>query len=144
MNTLIKHNNRDLFRDLFSPFVINGFQNAMQDEEVQNNGFVPSSNVIETEKEFNITMALPGLKKEQIEVDVTEGLLTVKGSYAKEENEEGVTFHRKEISSGSFSRSFRLGTKINISKVDATFENGLLSISIPKKEDEKAKKIAIK
>lgn len=144
MNALIKNNNRDLFKDLFSPFVMNGFPQAWGENGENKMEFIPSANIKETDKEFVITLSLPGLNKEQVEIDVKEDLLTVKGAYAETEEVEGETYHRKEILNGKFQRSFRMGNKVNFSKVEATFNNGLLTITLPKKEEEKVKKIAIK
>ena len=61
-----------------------------------------------------------------------------------EEVEEGATFHRRERRFGNFSRSFRLPFKVDAAKVDASFKNGVLSISLPRAEEDKPRKIAIK
>ena len=82
--------------------------------------------------------------KKEVEIEVKENLLVVIGEYNKEESVEGEKFHKKEIRNGSFRRSFRLGNNVDLGAVEATFSNGLLNISIPKKEKEVAKKIAIK
>ena len=145
MNNLIKNNpNRDFFRDLISPVLTNGFNHVFHDEDEVDVNFIPAANIKEGKTNYLVTLALPGLTKKDVEIEVKENLLIVKGAYSKEESTEDEKFHKREIRSGSFSRSFRLGNNVDLEAVEATFSNGLLSVSIPKKEKEIAKKIAIK
>jgi len=144
MNNLIKNQNRDFFRDFLSPAMSNGFNHIFNEENEGVVNFIPNADIKETDTNYLVTLALPGLTKKEVEIEVKENLLVVIGEYNKEESVEGEKFHKKEIRNGSFRRSFRLKNNVDLGAVEATFSNGLLNISIPKKEKEVAKKIAIK
>ena len=145
MNNLIKTQNRDFFKDFLTPVLTNGFNHVFNEEDHSNLvNFVPAANIQEDNEGFDISLALPGISKKDVSIEVKDEVLVVKGESQKVEAKEGETFHKKEILSGHFSRSFRLGKNINFNAVEAKFTDGILSISIPKKEEEKAKKIAIK
>jgi len=112
------------------------------------NTTLPSVNIKEDNDGFEVEMAAPGFNKEDFKVELNNSVLTV-SSEKKVENEtkEGQQFTRKEFSYQSFSRSFTLPNIVEGDKISAKYENGLLVISIPKKEEAKpqpAKKIEIK
>lgn len=108
------------------------------------NHFKPDSNIIEKDTSFLITMALPGLTKKDIKLDLIDNKLTVSGEYEKEENKEGDRFVSREIRSGSFHREFKLGNHIDTEKINASFKDGLLHITLPKSEKASPKTISIK
>jgi len=104
------------------------------------NGFgskVPAANVKENESEFIIDLAAPGMKRSDFHIDVENGVLSI-SSEKKEESEEKSDFYtRKEFSFSSFSRSFRLPESIHEDKINAKYDNGVLMIHLPKKEEAK-------
>lgn len=127
MSTLIR--NSDLFPSLF-----NGFFN---DEYVET--FKPSANIIENDDAFEVELALPGYKKDDFKIEVSGNMLSVSTEFTEEDNEETDKYLRREFSFKSFNRSFRLPRTVESEKIEASFENGILSLNIPKREDAKTK-----
>jgi len=108
---------------------------------------VPCVNITEQKDEYKVSLAAPGLKKDDFHIDVDGNMLTI--SCEKEENKEEKDnkFTRKEYNYSSFSRSFTLPDEINKEKIDAKYEDGVLRISLPRKEGANkptAKHIAVK
>lgn len=106
--------------------------------------FVPRADLVETENEFEVTVDLPGMKREEIEVEVKDGDLWISGKRAEEKEEKGKTYHRVERRSGEFRRILSLPTAIDPEKVVATYDNGVLKVTAPKMEEAKAKHIEVK
>jgi HSP20 family protein len=98
------------------------------------NGF-PAVNVKEAEKEYKIELAVPGFKKENIDVHLDNDILHISAESKNEKNEEDENFTRKEFSYNSFSRSFQLPQSANNEKIDAKYEDGILKIKVNKKEE---------
>lgn len=108
--------------------------------------FVPELNVYETEKMFEITVELPGMSKDDIDISIDDHVLTISGerkAHHREENN-GRRYHRIESRFGSFSRSLPLPNVIDSEKINATYENGVLAISIPKLKEKAGRKVQIK
>ncbi|MFX1329234.1 MAG: Hsp20/alpha crystallin family protein [Promethearchaeota archaeon] len=106
----------------------------------------PLSNIIEDEKNYNISAELPGLNKGDIEITLHDGILEIKGEQKKEVKEEKEGFIRREFSSASYYRAFNLPENIDENNIDANLDKGILKVKIAKKEPEKRekKKIEIK
>lgn len=100
---------------------------------------VPSANIKETEDNFGIELVAPGFKKEAFKVEVHERNLTISVEEKTESEEKTETFLRKEYSFGSFTRSFRLPNSVDSDKIEAAYEDGVLHLTIPKKEEAKPK-----
>lgn len=107
------------------------------------NAWVPPVDVQETENSFIFTAELPGLSKEDVDITLEENLLTLSGERTLEEKDEKDNYHRVERAYGSFSRSFSLPSQVDSSKVEATFQDGLLKIEVAKAEQAKPRKIEI-
>jgi HSP20 family protein len=105
----------------------------------------PRVDLSETEAAFEISAEMPGLKEDEIEVSVTDDVLSLKGEHKAESEKKGEHYHVRERSYGSFRRSFRLPANADAEKVSAKFENGVLHLTVPKTAEAKAKsrKIAI-
>jgi len=105
----------------------------------------PTVDIYEEGKEVVMKADLPGIKKDDIKVDVTENVLTISGEKRKEEKVEKEDFYRHERVFGSFRRSFELPGDLDTEKIKAHFENGILEVRIPmlKEAEKKHKKIAI-
>jgi HSP20 family protein len=104
-------------------------------------------NIVENQGGYQLSLAAPGLKKEDFKVDVDANMLTITSE--KEENKEvnNKKFARKEYGFSSFSRSFSLPEEIHIDNIDAKYEDGVLKISMPRKKEvqkQTVKKIAVK
>ncbi|MEY3236917.1 MAG: hypothetical protein RI883_1018 [Bacteroidota bacterium] len=95
---------------------------------------VPSVNINETEKEFKIEMAAPGLQRKDIKVEVENGILSISSEKEHESSEEKKNYTRKEYSYHSFNRSFSLPSNSLPDKINAKYDNGILNITLPKKE----------
>ena len=104
----------------------------------------PKVNVYEYDDKIGIVAEIPGLKKDQLNIEVEDGVLTVSGDKHGITEEDGAKILRRELKSSSFKRSFQLGELLNGEKVKANFNDGILSISIPKTEPEKPKKTFVK
>jgi HSP20 family protein len=103
----------------------------------------PSLNVWEDEQSLFIEAEVPGMKMEELEVTVMGHELTIKGQRGGERRE-GTTYHRRERGAGSFSRTLRLLTDVSPDKVEATLVNGVLTVTLPKAEAAKPRKIEVK
>jgi HSP20 family protein len=106
--------------------------------------FVPYVNLVETENELEVTVDLPGLKAEEVKVELREGHLFVSGERKEEMEEEGKTFHRRERRYGAFRRVILLPTPVKEEKVEAEFREGVLRVKFPKIEEVKPKHIEVK
>jgi HSP20 family protein len=108
---------------------------------------VPSVNITENKDEYNVSLAVPGMKKGDFKIDVDGNMLTISCEKDETKEEKDKKYTRKEYSYSSFSRSFTLPDEVNSEKIDARYEDGLLKISLPRKEEVKkfaAKQIAVK
>lgn len=119
----------------------------LRDEETGLTGdFAPSCEIIEEDRNFVLKADLPGVKKEDVKVEVMGDRLTIRAERREEKEAKdgkGKLRHISEISYGSYIRSFTLPQPINEKNVDAKFENGVLFVTVPKAEESKAKQISI-
>lgn len=106
--------------------------------------WLPSVDIAEKDGNIVVKAELPGLEAKDIELSVSGDLLTLKGEKKREEETKEQDYYRREIYSGSFQRTFRLPDEVDSDKVDASFKNGILTITMPKTEGTKQKKIEIK
>ena len=106
--------------------------------------FMPDANLVETEKAVEVTVELPGMKPEEVKVEIKEGKLWIVGEKKEEKEEKGKTFHRIERRSGMFRRVFELPVEVVEEKVDARFAEGVLRITLPKAEKAAPKQIEVK
>lgn len=106
--------------------------------------FSPAVDIKEEEKEYTIKAELPGLSKEDLRVEIRDGVLTIKGEKKGEKSERKNGYHYAERRYGSFSRSFTLPENAT-PKIEANFLNGILTLTIPKSEEKReVKEIEIK
>lgn len=112
--------------------------------ETQSSGVIsPRSHVSEDAGNYYVKFEIPGIKKDQIKVEVTNNTLSVSAERKEETKRDDEKQHFSEIAYGSYFRSMTLPTSIDEKKVDASFENGVLTLKLPKIEGAKAKQIAI-
>ena len=96
----------------------------------------PLANIFETETAHLIELAIPGVKKEEVAIDLNENKLTISLAKNEETVEKTSLKERKEFNYSKFSRAFNLPKNIDFDKIEATNENGILTVTIPKKEEE--------
>jgi HSP20 family protein len=114
------------------------------DFEVAPQQVIPRANVAETDDLFEVTVELPGMKAEEVNVEFQNGALWITGEKKEEKEEKGKTFHRIERSYGSFRRMIDLPGVVKDDEINAEFSNGVLKIDIPKSEEVKPKHIKVK
>jgi HSP20 family protein len=102
---------------------------------------LPSVNVKESEKEYEIEMAAPGLERKDFKVEVKDGVLYISSEKEEENKEEKKNYTRREYSYNSFSRSFNLPDNCLTDNINAKYDNGILHLTLPKKEMTIAKSV---
>lgn len=128
--TLVKHNYRNL-NNLFDEFFN---QLPVTNENSVN---VPPVNIHETNDAYHLELVVPGLNKEDFKVSVEKGLLTISYEKKTETEDKNYKTHRREFRVTSFKRSFSVEDKINAESIQAKYENGVLKLFLPKKEEVK-------
>ncbi|HWP58781.1 MAG TPA: Hsp20/alpha crystallin family protein [Candidatus Acidoferrales bacterium] len=103
----------------------------------------PAVDILESKDAYLIRAELPGMKKEDFNLEVKDGVLAVSGERKFEEPASGVEYHRAERPTGKFYRSFYLPQKVMQDQIKATYRDGILEIHVPKAEDAKPRQIAI-
>ena len=144
-----RHLNRDEFLTpfdkIFDQLMDTTFPTFKEEVGVSfNQGAYPKVNVYEYDDKIGIIAEIPGLDKKDVTVDVEEGVLTISGDKHGFSESDGAKCITRELKQSSFKRSFNLGEHLDGDNVGATFKDGLLSISVPKKEPEKPKKNFVK
>ena len=141
--TLVKWNpNRSLFNlgeDFFEEFFNNDRMIARRRDS-----WYPAVDIEEHEDQYTVSMELPGMKKEDIQINYTDGILTVSGEKKEEKEDKNRNYHCYERRFGKFERSFRIHSDIKSDKIDASFNNGILNVVLPKSETAKPKQIEVK
>lgn len=103
----------------------------------------PAVDLTENKNEFKVVAELPGMKREDVKIALTENVLTVRGEKRARKEEENESWHQVERSYGSFERSFQLTCPVEPGKVKARFEDGVLTVTLPKSEASKPREIDI-
>lgn len=124
------------FSDIMDEF----FNDAVS---ARRDSFVPSIDVSETDDKFLISAELPGMSKDDININLENNRLSISGERSFEKEDKGKKYHRVETKYGSFERSFQLPDNVDQDSISASYENGLLEISIQKSEEEVKKQIEI-
>jgi HSP20 family protein len=141
--TLIKFNNRLArkfdARPMFADFLNEIYSDVLTPESKLNS--VPAVNITEAKYKFMVAVAAPGLSKEDFKINIENDVLTISAEKKEEVKEEQNNFSRREFSYTSFQRSFNLPETVNTENVNASYENGILTLNIPKKDEAKAKQV---
>ena len=93
---------------------------------------IPAVDIAETDKAFRITAELPGMKKEDVDISVSQGRLTIKGEKREEREEKEKGYYLSERRYGTFQRSFQLPGQADADRIEAKFDNGVLTLTVPK------------
>lgn len=128
----------------FNPFH-GDLENWFEDRAVnpENSIWRPNVDIYETEDSYVLKADIPGMKKEDIKIDVKDNTLTFKGEKKFEEKTEKDNYVRIERSYGSFTRSFTLSDNVDPENIEAAYKDGVLEITLKKKEESKPKEISI-
>jgi len=137
----------EVFPSLFDEFIRpweDRFSNGFWGKQLT----VPSANVTESKEDYKISIAVPGYKKSEFNIDVNGNMLTVSSEREEDKQEKDERHTRKEYNYSSFSRTFTLPDEVSKDKIDAVYEDGVLKLTLPKKEEAKkmmmSKHIAVK
>lgn len=136
--TSLQNRMNQLFNQTFGGFENFGFEQPLTSEN-----FLPPVDISEDDHNITLQAEIPGIKQEDLNITLENNVLTISGERKFKEEEKKENFHRIERRYGKFTRSFTLPASVNAETVNATFENGLLNITLPKKEEFKAKQITI-
>ena len=117
----------NLFDDDFFPV----FQNRTSS--------MPAVNIREDEKNYNLELAVPGMEKKDLKIDINEDVLTISSESKQETEENKDGYKRKEFSFSSFCRSFYIPENVNRDAIEANYRDGILTVALPKQEEEKSK-----
>ncbi|HXB41878.1 MAG TPA: Hsp20/alpha crystallin family protein [Bacteroidia bacterium] len=133
-----RNGNGTLFPSLRNDFFANNFFSPSLldiDDDFFTSGISsPPANITETNKEFKLDLSAPGMKRDDFKIDVEDGVLTVSSEKEEEKKDEETNYRRREFSYSSFSRTFALPDNIDENNINAKYDNGMLHVTIPKKE----------
>lgn len=134
------HSLQRLQRDVDTIFdrFLQGTPSGMRGFEAQQ-AFSPRLDVAETETGYHLTAELPGVEEKDIDIEIQESVLTLKGEKKAENKQEGKNYHRIERSYGAFQRSIALPVEVDEAAIKARFSNGVLEIDLPKAQERKPK-----
>ena len=119
-----------VFDDMFSSMFPTFSQDFGEDFFVK--GSYPKVNVVNRETSIDIEAAIPGMSKDEVAVEVTDGTLTIQGTSNQRDDVEDSQYVRREIKRSKFQRSFRLGDNLDQAGITANYDNGILTLNIPK------------
>src|ERR1700750_2854551 len=144
--TLVKFNNGQ--KNAVNPWFSDVFDSLINDSRLNDRFMskIPAVNISETENEFHIELAAPGLKKEDFKINLDKNVLSVSADKKVENVEEGKKFSKREYSYNSFTRSFTLPEVADAGKIEAEYTDGVLKLNVAKKEEAKiqSREIAVK
>ncbi len=124
----------------FRPFFMNGlFDDDFFPVVNTRSASLPAVNIREDDKRFILDLAVPGMDKKDLKIDINEDVLTVssESKHESEDNREG--YKRKEFSYSSFCRSFQIPENVNSEKIEANYRDGILTVTLPKMEEDRNK-----
>ena len=136
--TMVPH--RSLLHSFFDGWAVPSLLTDFAEEKT----WSPAFDVTENENAYVVTAELPGIDVKDIEVTLTDGVLSVKGEKKQEKEEKGENHHRIERVYGTFHRSFRIPGRVENDKVDASYKDGVLTLTLPKEGESKPTKIEVK
>lgn len=125
-----------LMHDFFRPW------NELLDDGLSRTLRVPAVNIAEEDGAYRVSLAVPGMKKSDFEIDVDGNQLTISCSKEETDSEKEAKYTRKEFSYQAFERSFTMPNEINRDQINASYENGVLNIMLPKKEEARRQQIS--
>ncbi len=126
-------------RRTYSPFLSNLFDDDFFPVLTSRTSSMPAVNIKEDEKNYTLELAIPGMDKKDLKIDINEDVLTISSETKNESEEEKDGYKRKEFSYSTFCRSFYIPENVNRDKIGTSYKDGILNIELPKMEEEKSK-----
>ena len=138
---LIRYNSNDYVPATFSSLVDRFFNDSIA--RSGGSSFQPGVDIVENEKAYELHLAVPGVTKEDFQIEVKDNLLTISGERKFADEKQEKNYRSIETHFGSFSRTFSLPENVDSEKINARYNNGILEVSVPK-DEKKALKTTIK
>ena len=126
-------------RRTYSPFLSNLFDDDFFPVLRNRTSSMPAVNIKENDKSYILELAVPGMDKKDLKIDINDDVLTISSESKNEVEEEKDGYKRKEFSFSSFCRSFYVPENTNRDKIAANYKDGILNVELPKMEEEKSK-----
>jgi len=136
LNRLFYEMDRDFFSPLSLPMLERGGEDLI-------NFWSPAVDVIDEDNEVIVKACIPGMKPDEMEVDVENNMLVIRGETTRKDEEKKKNYHRREIMQGRFYRQVPLPADVDGDKAKATFEHGVLTVSVPKSTQTKKHRVKI-
>ena len=134
---LVKFRNKDMFPSIFNDFFDRDLFDLTNTSVM--NSTLPAVNIKESKDDYLVEVAVPGMNKEDFKIELENNFLVISSEKEDKKEEEGKEFTRREFSYQSFKRSFSLPKTIDEGKIKANYKDGVLKITLPKKEEAKEK-----
>lgn len=127
-----------IMRRSFRPFYMpNFFDDDFLPSLSSRTSSMPAVNIKEDEKNFVLDLAVPGMDKKDLKIDINEDVLTISSEVQNETSEERDGYKKKEFNYSSFCRSFYIPENVNRDKIEANYKDGILTVTLPKMQEEK-------
>jgi HSP20 family protein len=130
--SIIRYNANEFVPTSFSTLIDRFFNDSLA--RTGGSNFLPKVDVAETDKAYEIQVAVPGMKKEDFSIELNDNFLTISGERKLTNEKKEKNFHSIETQYGAFSRSFNLPENVDATKINAAYTNGILELVIPKDE----------
>ena len=124
--------------------MFDGFFRGTGDEDYTLSSWTPAVDIAEHDDEYLVKVELPGVNKDEVKLTLENNILTIRGEKKQEKETKKENYHRVERSYGSFQRSFTLPAAVKADKIDASYKDGILTVSLPKAEEAISKQIEVK
>ncbi len=142
MNMIVRNPFREM-EDILERYTRTNRPLMEPDTDISVPDWSPTVDIEENDDAYTIKAEMPGVNKDDMEVNFDNGILTIKGEKSEEKTEDKGKIHRTECSYGSFSRSFTLPEGIKEDKINASYKDGILLLTVPKAEEKKPRSIAV-
>jgi HSP20 family protein len=134
MDTIVKNsaNNGRFIPSMYSDWLDGFFTDSLFEDRKA--GFLPSTDISEDDKGYYLNLSIPGMNKEEVKIEINEGILSVSGEKKLHKEETVKKYHTVESHYGSFTRSFKLPENSKAEAIEAEYKDGMLNITVPKEE----------
>jgi HSP20 family protein len=124
--------------------MFDGVFHGIGNEDYTFSSWTPAVDIAEHDDEYLVKVELPGVNKDEVKLTLENNILTIRGEKKQEKETKKENYHRVERNYGAFQRSFTLPVAVKSDKIDASYKDGILTVSLPKAEEAKPKQIEVK